>query len=53
MIKIRIEGTKKECQQVVQQLEAVFIIANVSPFYPNRGNAEIGRTYVEIKTKND
>lgn len=47
MPSIRVTGTIDECIEIVEQLQRVFIIKEVSKFYQNRGS-KLGRMYVEI-----
>lgn len=48
-MKIRLMGTREEITQYMRSLPQDMII-EASRFYPNRGSAEIGRLYLEIKT---
>jgi hypothetical protein len=49
MVKIRLEGTLEECQQVAPRLAEVFEVVSVSDPYPNRGRSRVVRVYVEIR----
>lgn len=47
MPSLRITGTETECYKIADELRKVFVIRDVSRFYPNRGS-KLGRVYVEI-----
>ncbi len=49
MVKIRLEGTEQECQQVTPQLAEVFDVVSISDPYPNRGQSRLVRVYLEIR----
>jgi hypothetical protein len=48
-VKIRIEGTPKECQQATPQLAELFEVVSISDPYPNRGHSRLVRVYVEVR----
>ena len=37
MIEIRLQGTLKECNEVIEQLKKPFVIFNISKTYKNKG----------------
>jgi hypothetical protein len=49
MVKIRIEGTREECQQATPKLAEVFDVVSISDPYPDRGQSRLVRVYVEIR----
>lgn len=48
-MKIRLEGTPKECEQAAPRLAEVFDVVSVSDPYPNRGRSLLVRVYVEVR----
>lgn len=55
-MEIRLQGTKNECDMMLEKLKTVLQIDNVSCFYENRRNKRFsitgeltGRVYVEVK----
>lgn len=48
MIKIRIEGTLEELQQVIKDFSNDNNTLSISRFYPNRGS-KLGRVYIEYE----
>jgi hypothetical protein len=52
-VKIRLEGTPKECEQAAPQLAQVFDVVSVSDPYPNRGRSLLVRVYVEVRLGRD
>jgi hypothetical protein len=48
-VKIRLEGTPKECAQAAPRLAEVFEVVSVSDPYPNRGHSLLVRVYVEVR----
>jgi len=48
-VKLRLEGTPQECQQVVPLLGEVLDVVSISPPYPNRGQSRLVRVYLEIR----
>ena len=54
-IKVRIMGTERECDAIVDYFSAAFQaypffkIRSISDFYPNRGKTIEGRVYVEVE----
>jgi hypothetical protein len=48
-VKIRLEGTPKECEQAAPRLAEVFDVVSVSDPYPNRGRSLLVRVYVEVR----
>jgi hypothetical protein len=53
MVKIRLEGTRQECQQAAARLAELFEVVSVSDPYPNRGRSLLVRVYVEVRLKRD
>jgi hypothetical protein len=49
MVKIRLEGTREECQQATPRLAELFEVVSISQPYPNRGRSLLMRVYVEIR----
>lgn len=47
--KIRLEGTRQECEQAAPRLAEVFDVVSVSDPYPNRGRSLLVRVYVEVR----
>ncbi len=52
-MKIRVWGTRIECEDLVNEIVAIFkidgyTIRSVSPYYPNRPPFIEGRVYIEI-----
>lgn len=45
-MRIRLEGTAEEVDEATQALREVFVVQDVSGFYPNRGASVFGRVYV-------
>jgi Single-strand binding protein family len=48
-VKIRLEGTRQECEQAAPRLAEVFDVVSVSDPYPNRGRSLLVRVYVEVR----
>jgi hypothetical protein len=48
-VKIRLEGTPKECAQAAPRLAEVFDVVSVSEPYPNRGRSLLVRVYAEVR----
>ena len=48
-MKIRLEGTRQECEQAAPRLAEVFDVVSVSDPYPNRGRSLLVRVYVEVR----
>jgi hypothetical protein len=48
-VKIRLEGTPKECEQAAPRLAEVFDVVSISDPYPNRGRSLLVRVYVEVR----
>lgn len=48
-MKIRITGTEQEIAAIVPLLRAVLEIQELSAFYANRGESQLGRVYLEVK----
>ena len=49
MIKIRIEGTAEEIQQVIKDFSEDDNVLSISRFYPNRGMSKFGRIYIDYE----
>jgi hypothetical protein len=47
-VKIRLQGTRQECQQAAARLAEVFDVVSVSDPYPNRSRSLLVRLYVEV-----
>lgn len=59
-MKIRLTGTRAETDMTARLLEimlrahngpARFRVREVSEFYPNRGNSELGRVYIDVNVE--
>lgn len=48
-MKIRVQGTKKECMNGVETIRKNFEVLNVSIFFPNQYDFHIGKMFVELK----
>ncbi len=48
-MKIRLEGTRQECEQAAPRLAEVFDVVSVSDAHPNRGRSLLVRVYVEAR----
>jgi hypothetical protein len=48
-VKIRLEGTRQECEQAAPRLAELFDVVSVSDPYPNRGRSLLVRVYVEVR----
>jgi hypothetical protein len=48
-MKLRLEGTAAECEQVACQLAGVVKVVSVSEPYPNRGRSQLVRVYIEVR----
>ncbi len=46
-MKLRLTGTDTECAAAVEALRGVFVVREVSGFYPNRGVSVLGRVYLD------
>ncbi|MGH3924729.1 MAG: hypothetical protein ACRDTT_18025 [Pseudonocardiaceae bacterium] len=46
-MKIRITGTRGECDRLLARLGPVLGVREVSDFYPNRPPSALGRVYLE------
>lgn len=51
MIKIRLNGTQKECELVADKLSEQFEILSLSEPYPDRGYSKYVRVYINVKIK--
>jgi hypothetical protein len=49
MVKIRLEGTLRECQQAAPGLAELFDVVSVRDPYANRGRSRLVRVYLEIR----
>lgn len=47
-VKIRIMGTREECEAASQIIAYAVPCRSISKFYPNRGKTIEGRVYVEL-----
>ncbi|MCI2421546.1 hypothetical protein MOQ72_29335 [Saccharopolyspora sp. K220] len=56
-MKIRITGTRAETQRAAADIKTMlhtfqspvrYHVREVSDFYPNRGNSELGRVYLDV-----
>ena len=47
-MKVRLEGTREECGDMVRDMEWRYSVISVSEFYPNRNWENIGRMYLEV-----
>jgi hypothetical protein len=52
-VKIRITGTRGETDAAVDALRGVLDVLEVSGFYPNRGDSQLGRVYVEAQARQE
>ncbi len=50
-MKLRLMGASSEMQEVVELLQTVFDVHNVSEEYPNRGISKDVRVYVDLAVK--
>jgi len=48
-VRIRLEGTREECQQAAPLLAHVVNVVSVSQPYPNRGQGRLVRVYLEVR----
>lgn len=48
IIKIRISGTKEECETAVEKIKKIMTVRECSGFYVNRGSSLLGRVYLEV-----
>ncbi len=48
-MRIRLEGTRQECQQAAPRLAELFEVVSVSDPYPNRSGSRLVRVYVEVR----
>src|SRR6266536_1331424 len=48
-VRIRLEGTRQECQQAAPRLAELFEVVSVSDPYPNRSGSRLVRVYVEVR----
>ena len=46
-MKIRLDGTRDEIREALDDLRAVLDVSSVSEFYPDRGSKTAGRVYLE------
>ena len=46
-MKIRLRGTREECEEMVTLLESVLLIQSVSDPYPDRGRSVLVRVYID------
>lgn len=46
--KIRLMGTREECEIMAAALKFMLSVRSISAFYPNRGQSIEGRVYVEV-----
>ena len=49
--KIRLMGTREECEIMAHALIFMLDVRSISTFYPNRGQSIEGRVYVEVDLK--
>lgn len=49
MVRIRLEGTRQECQRAAPRLAELFEVVSISQPYPNRGRSLLVRVHVEIR----
>lgn len=47
--KIRLMGTREECEIMANALRFMLPLRSISKFYPNRGQTIEGRVYVEVE----
>ena len=48
-MKIRLEGTIKEIEESIKDLESIYNITYKSKEYRNRGSSEIYRVYITVE----
>jgi hypothetical protein len=48
-VKIRLLGTRDECEQWVAREQATGAVVEVCGWYPNRGTSALGRLYVQTR----
>ena len=46
--KIRLMGTREECEIMAHALSFMLSVRSISGFYPNRGQSIEGRVYIEV-----
>lgn len=51
IVKIRISGTREECEAAVEEIGKVMTVRECSGFYVNRGSSRLGRVYLEVSIK--
>lgn len=51
-MRIRLSGTRTECDHARTVLVDVLHLREISGFYPNRGASELGRVYLEVEIDN-
>ncbi|MEO0841685.1 MAG: hypothetical protein AAF063_22610 [Cyanobacteria bacterium J06643_5] len=49
-MKIRVQGTKKECMDGVETIRKNFEVLNVSIFFPSQHDFHIGVVFIELKS---
>lgn len=53
MVKIRLNGTEKECSQAIEQIRSSFKVLAESKTYKDRGKNEYVRIYLDVENKRD
>jgi len=48
-MKVRLHGTRQECEQAAERLAAVFDVLAVSQAYVDRPPSQLVRVYVEVR----
>jgi hypothetical protein len=48
-MKLRLHGTREECEEAARRLAELFQVVAVSPAYPDRGPSVLVRVYVEVR----
>lgn len=48
-MKLRLSGTRAEIDALLPLLTRVLEVREVSDFYPNRGQSQLGRVYVDVE----
>ena len=48
IVNVRLEGSREDCEAMIEQIEKLGSVRTNGKFYPNRGSTIVGRMYLEV-----